>query len=114
MAASIIIGVLFALIHHCFYTYWNGKVVASDEQQRWIIRGGTAFAFGLKTALALGTSIAYVQYFWLTVASNEFKVGKINSMFKVLGNALEFYDLKLWSRLPVLFILAAVTWYVPV
>ncbi|OQV06566.1 hypothetical protein CLAIMM_11115 [Cladophialophora immunda] len=114
MACSIIVGLVFALVHHFFYTYWNGKVVSSDSQQRWIIRGGTAFAFGLKTALALGTGIAYVQYFWLTLCSKEFQVGKINSMFKVLGNAFELCDLKLWLRLPVLASLAVVTWTLPI
>ncbi|OAP61920.1 hypothetical protein AYL99_04123 [Fonsecaea erecta] len=114
MACSIIAGLVFALVHHFFYTYWNGKVVSSDAQQRWIIRGGTAFAFGLKTTLALGTSIAYVQYFWLTVCSKEFEVGKINSIFKVLGNAFELCDLKLWFRLPVLASLAIVTWTLPI
>ncbi len=110
MAASIVVGLLFGLIHHFFYTYWNGKVVDSDSQQRWIIRGGTAFAFGFKTALALGTSIAYVQYLWLTVHNMDMQVGKINSLFKVLGNALVLFDLGLWLRLPVLALLAIVTW----
>jgi hypothetical protein len=110
MAVSLLAGVAFGLIHHFFYWYWNGKAVASDSQQRWIIRGGTAFAFGLKTSLAFGTSVAYVQYFWLSMASGPYKVAKINSMFTILTNAFEFRDLKLWIRLPVLAIPAIVTW----
>ncbi|KAL2350505.1 hypothetical protein BJ546DRAFT_404129 [Cryomyces antarcticus] len=45
MIASLLAGVAFALTHHFFYRYWHGTRVISDSQQRWITRGGTAFAF---------------------------------------------------------------------
>src|SRR5271155_2092688 len=67
MAISLLVGIAFGLIHHFFYWYWDGRAVASDSQQRWIIRGGTAFAFAVKTSLAFGTSVAYIQYFWLSL-----------------------------------------------
>jgi hypothetical protein len=112
MACSLIIGILFALIHHFFYDYWNGRVVASESQQRWINRGGTAFAFGVKTALTIGTSTAFFQYFWLSVSTRDLRVDNINSLFKILGNILEFADVKLWWQLPVLTTVAVITWSV--
>lgn len=112
MIVSLVAGATFSLIHHFFYWYWDGKAVASDSQQRWITGGGTAFAFGLKTSLAIGTSAAYVQYSWLSMSARPHKVAKINSIFTVLSDATEFIDLRFWVRLPLLAILAIVTWYV--
>ncbi len=112
MITVLFVGVGFGLIHHFFYKYWNLRAVASDSQQRWIIRGGTAFAFGLKTSLAFGTGVAYIQYFWLCMNSRPYNVAEINSMFTILSQAMEFKNLKLWARLPVLAMLAIVTWCV--
>ena len=110
MALGLVVGILFAFIHHLFYHYWNGREVQSDSQQQWVIRGGTAFAFGVKTAFALATGAAYVQLFWLRLRNRPSKIGKIDSMFEVLGNAWAFCDLTTWFGNPLLAIIAIITW----
>ena len=112
LAISIIIAVIFALINHFFYRYWNGRVVAGDSQQQWIIRGGTMFAFGFKTSLAMGSATSYIQYLWMSLRSRPYRAGEIDDLFAVLTNAFKFTDFKLWSKLPLLWLLAIVTWYV--
>ena len=48
MACALLTGLIFALIHHFFHHYWNGKAVVDETQQQRITRGGTFFAFAFK------------------------------------------------------------------
>ena len=102
MVLGLILGTIFALIHHLLYFYWNRKAVRSVSQQQWVVRGGTAFAFAVKTAFAVATGTAYVQVLWLRLRSRESRIGKIDSMFGILGNAWHFHDLSLWLGAPAL------------
>ena len=111
MVISLLAGVAFALIHHFFYLYWDQKKVASDNQQRWIVRGGTGFAFGFKLALTIGSSAAYVQYLWLSLQKRPYQVGNLDSLFSALSSILPFADLRLWTRVPLLLTIALTTWY---
>jgi hypothetical protein len=110
LGISLLAGIILALIHHFFYRYWNGKAVQSDVQQRWIIRAGTAFAFCFRASLAVGTSVAFVQYLWLSLQSRPHKIRHVDSMFAILSSAAQFLNFKLWARLPVLLFIALVTW----
>jgi hypothetical protein len=110
MGLSVVFAIIFALIHHFFYRYWNKRVVGSNSEQQWIIRGGTVFAFGFKTALVTGSGAAYVQYLWMTMRDRPFRVKEIDSMFSVLTDALKFRHLTFWFRVPLLAIVAIITW----
>ena len=110
MISALIIGTVFALIHHLFYFYWNNKAVRSSSQQQWVVRGGTAFAFVVKTAFAVATGTAYSQVLWLSLRGASNRIGRIDSMFGILGNAWEFLDLKLWLGVPTLAVPAIITW----
>ncbi|KAI9853104.1 MAG: hypothetical protein M1838_001605 [Thelocarpon superellum] len=113
MAASLLMGILFAIIHHLYYSYWDSREVASDNQQKWVIRGGTVFAFCFKTALAMGAAVAYTQYLWLSLRAKSHNADRINTMFTVLTNALHFRHLATWTEVPVLAGMAIITWMLP-
>ncbi len=110
MVSGLILGILFALIHHLFYFYWNKKAVRSISHQQWVTRGGTAFAFAVKTAFAVTTGTAYVQVLWLRLRSRGSRIGRIDSMFSILGNAWQFHDFSLWLGAPALAVPAIITW----
>ena len=112
MSLSFIAGIICALVHHFFYHYWNNKVVGSDSQQKWIIRGGTIFAFGFKASLATGSGVAYIQCLWMSLRARPYEVGKVDSLFAVLTDVIEFADLKLWFGVPLLALPAILTWSV--
>jgi hypothetical protein len=112
MAGALLTGLIFALIHHFFYDYWNGKVVLDETQQQWITRGGTFFAFAFKVALAAGGGVAYVQFLWLSLRQRAYRVRDVDSMFTVLSNPLAFRLVKLWVKLPFLAVVAALVWLV--
>jgi hypothetical protein len=111
MSAGLVLGVLAAVGHHLWYNHWNGKVVeAASWSQTWIKNFGTAFAFLVKMFLAIITSTAFIQQFWVTVKSKPVAVGQVDSMFTVLQSALQFLSLKLWIQNPLLAFLAIITW----
>jgi hypothetical protein len=110
MIGSLILAVVFALGHHLFYRYCNGKEANQQLPQQWVNRGGTAFAFVTKMFLAISTGIAYVQQSWLSLHTHPQSVRRVDAIFAILGNALEFVDLGLWLRNPLLTIPAIITW----
>jgi len=110
MYISMFCGIIFAVGHHFFYQFWNDKLVTSDSQQRWIIRGGTAFAFCAKLLLVISVSQAFIQQMWLTLEKSPHTVSNIDSLFAVLSNALQFRKLKMWFRKPFLALTALFAW----
>jgi hypothetical protein len=111
MSAGLVLGVLAAIGHHLWYSHWNGKVVETASwSQTWIKNFGTAFAFLVKMFLAIITSTAFIQQFWITVKSKPVAVGQVDSMFTVLQSALQFLSLKLWLQNPLLASFAIITW----
>jgi hypothetical protein len=113
MTAGLLLGVLAAVGHHLWYSHWNRKAVETASwSQTWIQNFGTAFAFLVKMFLAIVTSTAFVQQFWITVKAKPVAIGQLDSMFTVLNSALQFLNLRLWLDNPVLALLAIVTWQV--
>ena len=110
MVGSLLVGLAFALGHHYFYQHWNRRLVSSDDQQEWLTRIGTGFAFLVKMFWAIAASTAYIQCLWLSLGSEEVRIGNVDSMFDILGNAWKFLDVKLWLRHPFLAALAGATW----
>ena len=110
MASGLIIGILSALLHHFFYSYWDRKNVHDGSQQQWVVRGGTAFAFAVNTAFAVATGTAYVQVLWLRLRTKPTSIERIDSMFGILSHAWNFHHVKFWLGAPVLAIPAIITW----
>ena len=110
--AALLLGLLIAICHHCIYQALSGKVVSSDTQQRWIIRGGTALAFLFTMFLTVATGSAYIQQLWLSLSKRPFKIAQLDDMFEVLKDATGFIDIMLWLRNPLLALLAIITWSV--
>ena len=106
---SLLIGILIAIAHHCVYQALEGTTVVSDEQQRWVIRGGTAFAFLFKLFLTISTGTAYVQQLWLTVARRPADIDQVENMFDILKDVTGIVKLH-WFRNPILGLIALITW----
>ncbi len=110
MGVLLLAGITVAISNNFFYRYWDGRVVQSDTQQKWVSRAGTGFAFCFRASLAAGTGIAFVQQMWHCLRARSYKVDHINSMFTVLTSAPQFLNIKLWVRLPLLLLMAMTTW----
>ena len=112
MVASALIGIIFAVGHHAFYSHYNGRVADNEREQRLVINAGTAFAFLVKMFLAIATGTTYVQHFWLRMKSRPHSINHIDAMYSVLQNPLAFWDVRIWGGHLVLLLLALVTWWV--
>lgn len=109
---GLILGTAFAFGHHYYYRHFHGQIVGKKWQQQWILRGGSAFGFAVKTSLAVAAGTAYTQQFWLSMRERAAPIRKVDSMFTVLSSATQFLDIKLWLGRPVLAIPAIITWLV--
>lgn len=112
MLATLIAGVSIAVGHHLFYSRLNGQPVDTQLSQTWVNRIGTALAFVVKLFFVAAVGIAYTQYQWRTISRKPWKIRQIDSLTGVVNNAWFFYDISLWTRVPVLTVIAAVSWYV--
>lgn len=120
---SLTAGVLLAVGHHVFYDNLHGRQAGADD---WEILGsrvspqqlniaiGTALAYLVKTFLLLALSTAYLQLIWRSLlrTSKGFTLGDLDIVFSGLSNIISVAKVWVWRKLPLLFALAVVAWYV--
>ena len=109
MIGALLSGILFAIGHHLFYARYDGALVQGSMGQKWVNRIGTAFAFLVKMFLAIAAGSAYVQRQWLSLGSRGYRIGQVDSLFGILGDATLFVD-RVWVSNILLAVLAGVTW----
>jgi hypothetical protein len=110
VVASLVLGIACAVGHHLFYAYWDGRAVPTQEQQQFILFGGTAFAFLVKLFLSIATGAAYIQQFWQTVRRKPLRLERIDLLNSVLGDLTSLRDVALWFSVPLLTLIMGVTW----
>ena len=110
MIAASLSGIAFAIGHHLFYARYNGTLVQGSMGQKWVNRIGTAFAFLVKTFLAIAVGSAYVQRQWLSLGSQSYRISEVDSLFGILSDATLFLS-RVWLSNTLLATLAVVTWY---
>ncbi|CZR51150.1 uncharacterized protein PAC_01025 [Phialocephala subalpina] len=119
MVGLLVIGAGAALGHHFYYQSLDGKYVTADESkwdfksQQWQLRYGTAFAFLAKTCLAASISVAYQQHIWTTLKRTPLSVSGINATFGAINDPFSFLNASFLSSVKIGFVLAALTWLMP-
>lgn len=109
---SLLLGLAVALAHHFVNQYFDGKSVdRAPLSQSWVLRFGTGLAFLAKAAFVLSVGASYVQYQWLKLQSQAFRMDEIDSLTDILGNALNFVCSLVFFREPVVSLVAVVAWY---
>ncbi|KAK5310170.1 hypothetical protein LTR70_009672 [Exophiala xenobiotica] len=109
MLVTLVAGVFIAVGHHLFYSRLDGQPVDTQISQTWVNRIGTGLAFVVKLFFVAAVGIAYTQYQWRTISRKPWKIKQIDSLTGVLNNAWYFYDVSLWTRVPVLTVMAVVS-----
>ena len=104
-------GVLFALGHHFYYHFLDGRAIDETRFSQSISIGiGTALAFLVKACLVLAIGIAYVQLFWRRLSASAVEIQEIDSLFAARANLTELFALHMWTRHSVLAFIAALSW----
>ena len=113
MLGLLLIGLLAAIGHHCFYSYLNNRQIDDSLSQTWASRIGNAFAYLFKSALVAAVAVAYAQGFWFFVRRKSLEIGSLDKYFGVLYNPLSFFNTDLLRNTTLLFGLATVSWLLP-
>ncbi|KAK4541999.1 hypothetical protein LTR36_007199 [Oleoguttula mirabilis] len=95
MLLAFIFGIVLALAHHLFYARLSGRQVPSGHydirigkvsKQQFNTSVGTAFAFLVKSMLALAVTIAYAQVFWhaMRTSRRTLRLSEVDDAFSML------------------------------
>lgn len=110
MYVSFFCGVIFAICHHLFYKYLDGKY--ADEQVA-MLRYGTVLSFAAKAGLVAGVVIAFKQRIWTTVRNKFLTLAALDSLFAATEDATAFLNLDIYKSAKVAVLLAAYIWATP-
>ncbi|KAJ4287740.1 hypothetical protein N0V90_012444 [Kalmusia sp. IMI 367209] len=128
MGLSFLVGLLLALGHHLFYQSLMDRPTSHTTDYRVLgahlqgqqlnIAIGTAFAFVVKAAFVLAVSIAYYQIFWKYVKTDSEEnnlptLGRLDVAFSALNDIISMFTAPVWLHYPLLFLMAATAWLIP-
>ncbi|KAK0649134.1 hypothetical protein B0T16DRAFT_491818 [Cercophora newfieldiana] len=113
MVTWLLLAVATAIGHHFFYTWLDGRIVQSKTEQEWYGRIGTGLAFLTNALLSAASTIAYTQLLWKTLRSKTVSVGGVDALFGATTSAWNLANLELWRRGPLLGVVAAISWMLP-
>ena len=114
MFSSLLIGIALAVCHAVFYWWLDGNQVDETLSQAWVTNIGTAFTFLVKMFLVIAAGIAFVQHRWRNLRTQTFEVDQIDAVTAMTEDIFSLLDVRLWPKVPVLVIIAAITWLIPV
>ena len=110
MSQSFVAAIISAVAHHVLYSSLDGRAITDDFEQQVVTSAGSALAFIVKVLLAISSSLAFIQCLWFSLRSRSVKIRTMDALFGIMGNPLEFLDLRFWLGHPVLFLTAMTTW----
>jgi len=110
MITWLLAGIAVALGHHFLYSWLDGRLVQSKDEQEWYGRLGTGFAFLTKTLLTAASTLAYTQLLWRTLRSTAVTVSGVDALFGVTANAWNLFNTELWRRGYLPAVVAVVLW----
>jgi hypothetical protein len=114
MISSFTAGGIFILVHHLFYQSLHHQATNNALFQQQVNTGiGTAFAFIVKMFLMIAVGTGYWQMFWGQVKRRPVPVEGVDVLSNILENGLQFLSLKTLGRFPLLGLIAAITWLLP-
>lgn len=103
-------GLALAVGHHTYYVSMDGK---NAEDQRWVIRVGTGFAFLVKACFAASLGIAIKQLVWAILRRRFMSLRGIDALFAITTDPAAFFVQDIWLSMPGLVLLAVLLWGIP-
>ncbi|EYB27194.1 hypothetical protein FG05_30334 [Fusarium graminearum] len=93
MCLLLVLGTVFALGHHLFYSTLDGKA-ATDQSL--MLRYGTILAFCAKASLGTAAAIAFQQRAWLVL---RHKTARLNTVDSIFTANTDIFSLLTWSSI---------------
>ena len=107
MYAMFFLGFAFAVGHHIFYTYLEGK--PADDQIR-MMRFGGVLSYAAKASLVAAVIFAYRQQIWVTVIGNVLQLRTIDSLFAAVDEPVSLLNWEFLKKGKVAMCLAVLAW----
>jgi hypothetical protein len=119
---SLVVGILFAVGHHRFYSSLKGTtpllamyhVTGSQVSgQALNLAAGTAFAFLVRSCLAFAMALSYTQLAWFAIKRStcDNTIPDIDKVTGALSNFLVLFNVFAWMKWPLLLLPAFLSWY---
>jgi hypothetical protein len=119
MLGAFAAGIAFAVGHHFFYQYLDGRrlsaglIIPYVSSQEVNLAAGTAFAFLVRACLVLAISVVFIQVFWrglLNVKEQGQKLGDIDDSYSTSANFFMLFHPLMWWRYPLLLVVGLIGW----
>ncbi|KAH8676497.1 hypothetical protein BGZ60DRAFT_429013 [Tricladium varicosporioides] len=105
-----IAGIGIGVGHHFFNSFLDGRLASN---QAWMIRAGTALAYGAKLCFALSIGIALTQHLWRLMRTSPFTLGAIDNLFDLKNDPARLLKSELFVKAKTALLLAASIWILP-
>ncbi|KAJ6451162.1 hypothetical protein C8R45DRAFT_1125151 [Mycena sanguinolenta] len=106
--------------HHAFYASLEGHPVTSGttassfvHSQAWASAVGTAFAFLVRSLLAVSAGTAFLQCAWRVARKRAVSISGLNAMWSSLTNVFAFLSLDFWRTAQGIVVISALAWTFP-
>jgi hypothetical protein len=110
----LVIGVVLCIAQHVFYTYLDGKELASvSVTQTTAINLGNGLATLIKTAMVTAIAAAFAQRFWYCAQRKTISVATVDAIFALLQDPLNSIRKEVLLGSKVLCVFAAISWSMP-
>lgn len=111
MISFMLLGVAFAVAHHCYYSSLQGRLIEGSSQE-WAIRIGTGLAFLAKACLIASAAMSYQQHYWVLLRSRPVTIKGIDDIMGLLANPVCFFNLEVLSKAWSSIVIALAIWYI--
>jgi hypothetical protein len=107
MYALLLLGIIFAISHHVFYSRLAGTPA---EDQLKMMRFGTLLAYLSKSSLVSAVIFAYRQQIWATVKRKNMRLRGIDNLFAAVDDLTALASWELMKKARVALALAVLVW----
>ncbi|RHZ70637.1 hypothetical protein CDV55_105263 [Aspergillus turcosus] len=125
MLSALVFGIGSAIGHHLFYNSLDGKPTPntthqigglsySVSSQQINIAAGTVFAFLVKFLLGSAVSTTLEQLTWKAIEARTTLIATVDDLLSLSTSVLTLINPKLWGTYPILTLLGAILWLLPV
>lgn len=106
---------MLALIHYVFFKLLDGRHTddASVPRQSQISMVSLLLVTGFRASIVIVLGICFTQYLWYLLRFRCLKLSLIEDLFQIRSNVVGIARLQVLRQTPLLFLVAVLSWLVP-
>jgi hypothetical protein len=106
---------LLATLHYCFFKFIDGKELSNSVllQQSRVSTISLLLVTVFRAVVVATLGICFTQYLWYSLRGNSLKISLIEDLFQIRNNIWTLASPRIVQKAPLLFVMAALSWLVP-